>query len=482
MNVKKIFDSIFIPPLFELAISIALLILLSIGVASMAGYNSDSIQSYSQGKDILQYGSLQGWTFSATAFFFPDILFALPLAYFFDQPFLFYLFASPLQIILFVTLISIYAKHKSTSEITKFYLACAVSSALLFLGGSAFFGKPYFFMAQTFFLLSHHGFAAITALLLFLLYDCNINKKSLVAHIAIFIVFVLATISDFYFALYFLALMVTLYNKQNLVLYLSHLIGYGLVSILIFLISYQLNPSLALQAHNSLNIMGYDRLEVFARVCLLLSPLLMATIYLQRINKMHEVLWRILVAVLVVTFALLIFGLIKNQYHFRYVNIIYMASIIFCAYVLIHVPRSVQIAATALAFIGTLSLIAYSNFYKEPRLASLYENEIKCIQNDNQYGSTIVADYWPAKIIFESLGRQYNLFQVNENLHERNWVYNTRWRKIHPENGNYYIVKHLLNDKALQKLKEGYAVSTICDGEILKLTGDAPPEFYISNR
>jgi hypothetical protein len=101
----------------ETVISALVIIFLSIALASTRSYDSDALYAFSQAKDLIEYGSLLGWTFSAIPFTVPDVILALPLVFFSNEPYTYYLLSAPIQLGFFAGFYSLYFSYILKREI-----------------------------------------------------------------------------------------------------------------------------------------------------------------------------------------------------------------------------------------------------------------------------------------------------------------------------------------------------------------------------
>ncbi|MBP2665393.1 MAG: hypothetical protein H6Q76_373, partial [Firmicutes bacterium] len=453
---------------------ILLLSVLSIAFASLRGYNSDSLYSYSQAKDLLQFGSLSGWTFPAISFLVPDVILSLPFAAILDNPYNFLLASSPIQIILFIYLFSLYytSNNTNTDFPTTFTIA-AISAAAIAILGSVVFRDVFYFMVEPFFILVHHGFAASFAVLIFLYAKHDVflvfKKHYFLSALGLFLLIV----SDFYFAFYFGFLIISTFSKTQWRKTLVILVAFSAFSIAIFLASYLMNPSLGFYANNSLNATNDSRASVFMGIVFILVLPTIFVVRLWQMKSLTEEFKQLYIAFLLIAFAIFFMGLIADKYAFRYLTIAYPISIVLCTKILLSIPERYKKLLLCFCFLFVLSLTIYANFLKEKPGRFAFHDEIKCIQEMGLSQSTIVADYWPAKMIFESTNRQYNLIQVDGNLNERNWVNNSRWKTLYADNGITFVITDQLSKDVISRLNEKKEAQSLCGGKVLLIRVEA---------
>jgi len=452
---------------------VLLLIILGISFASKSGYDSDSLYSFSQAKDLIKFGSLSGWSFSAITFIVPDLIFSLPFAAFLDNPYIFHLITSPIQIILFVYLFSVYYKSKNTDMNFWIVFTTTTLSTVVIAIISLFLRGGFYFAVEPFFVFVHHGFAALSAVLVFLYSKDNSFLVLRKHYIWSSFGFFLLIVSDFYFALYFGFLIISTFDKTQWKKTLLFAVAFGALSIATFGGSYLFNPSLGAQVNNSLNITNYSRVGILIHMLLILLVPTILVFLLWLKCKLTEEFKQLYIALFLVAFTIFFMGLIIDMYAFRYIAIVYPISIIFCTEILLMTPKNYKTLLLCFCYIGVLSLTIYANFLKEKPNRFVYYDEIKCIEEMNLSHATIVATYWPAKMIFESTNRQNNLIQIDKNLKEYNWIYNDRWKSLYRDNGFTFVITDHLSSEVILRLKEKNETQSLCGGKVLLIHSEA---------
>jgi len=458
--------------LFDIFFSIAVLILLPIGFVTMRGYNSDSIYSLSQARDIIQFGSLSGWIYSAVPFIFPDVILSIPLANLHSSPYVFYLISSPIQITMFIFLYSIYRsridQEKSWIEVL---VATTIAAVFLAFVGSALLRDAYYSVVETFFVFVHHGFAAMFAIIFFLFFTANDFFEIKRSPLIFTVLLGLMVASDFYFGLYFGLLLVSTFNFKNWKKVFIVSTSFGILSIAIFLLSWWLNPSLRLQVLNSSSPSEYDQLQVlFLLMGILLVPT--ASFIFLIYKKSCPAQIKNLYVALTLTILLIFFGgLIKDKYAFRYIAIAYPISIILLAQFILFLSEKNRFLLLLLSGVFVSAFTFVSIFYGGHKSSHIYRNEISCLNKINRPHSNLVAQYWPAKVIFESTGRQFNLWQVDGNLKAFDWINNKKWETLYPDNGVILLVKEGFNNEVTDKFTSQSDTTLVCDGKILLIKG-----------
>lgn len=455
----------------KLILSALLLIGLSLCVTLAGGYNSDALYSYSQAKDLLQFRSLGGWVFSAVPFFVPDVLVALPFAFMTDQPTFFYLLTAPIQAAILILALSSGLSRTRGLPISDTILDLSISAALSALICSIMFFPTGYFAIQPLFILSAHGFSAICATLLFWIYRRDDFAALRERPLASLSAFTILTISDFYFALYFGAILFTSLLFSRTKTQLVSVVVCGMLSASIFAISYFVNPSLSdhiLASSQSSSDFSIPGIAV-RTLCLMTIPTACLLLLHQQERLTRDLLVLYMSLLLICTIVGL-GGLLKDKYSFRYLSISYPVTIIFIFEALTGTPSKHRVKLLA-AVAGVIGVgLLYEILLRKSTALAIFEEEIACIQSaKSPAGSSIVAEYWPAKVAFETTRRNYNLLQVNAGLTERNWINNRRWRYLHQENADSrtFILTHLIERQALDKIRALSYAHSFCNDKVI---------------
>jgi hypothetical protein len=450
----------------------AILIFLSLGIASVSGYNSDNIYTYSQVKDIMSFYSLKGWVFSAVPFTIPDVLLSIPFAALLNDPITFYYVVSPIQILIFALIYSYIQKNQSNQcsyALTYTSIAIAISSLAIIgplIFKSAFW--PYFFTIQSFFIFVKHGSAAIAAVLAFFLIPVNVrpNLKILAVFLAFFIPL---TLSNFYFAFYLSFLVFARVDKKNWKTCFMYLSVIGTVSIICFILSYAFNPSLSLQMQNTLAASGSNKSGLYKSLFLiLLTPFLMVVI-LKYLKILTPTLLRLFVGLLLISIAEVSMGLLSDADSFRYMCASFLISTIFLQKIVLNLSYKKLKAIQYICLFLTICYLINALFVRERSATDIYKNEIACINNLHTEPMTIISEYWPAKVIFESTHRQHNLIQTNGNLEPNDWFSNTRWKSLHPNTKQALVIRDGLSQNVIENLMYQNGSEETCNGKIIVL-------------
>ena len=451
------------------ALALALAIALSFTVALSSGYNSDAIYSYSQAKDIIQFGTLSGWTYSASPFTFPDVILSLPFVLIAISPFNFHLITAPIQLIIFAILFD-HSRDSKESKSALAYLAFSIASVFTLFLGTLIFRPPFYFLAEPCFVLVHHGGAVLSAIVIY----SRLHKRPLGANwkrnIAYSLAILLLTISDLFFCLYFGSLLLASLWKGFTRNRLMSIALFGLLSAGCLFVSWKYNPSLKVQIHSSTMSDSDAGLSTkihnfFKILVILIMPAIM--LILLKIKKLaSEESIDLFFASIIISLFVIFAGLISDVYSYRYLVFIYVVSLIMCAKILATIPSKILLILGFFSLIGvSIAMIHVANQQGRDS-EQLYKAEIDCLKKYAPTGSTIAAEYWPAKIIFESTHRKYNLVQLDSRLSRLNWVYNVRWNNIFQSKELVFLVLNNIDQKSI-KLPRG---RQLCGGKLLAVS------------
>lgn len=455
----------------QLIISGLILLVLSAGFAAQ-GFNSDALYSYSQARDIWQFGSLRGWTFSAISFSVPDVLLSIPIAGLIRSPYAFYCLTAPLQILLLVGLYAIYKSRTSPDQdfINTFALT-SISVAIIAIAFSLMIGDAFYFTVEPFFIFVHHGFAAICSIFIFLL--CRKDDFASWRQNPILTALLLSALiySDFFFGLYLGTFIAATMNKKHPKTIVV-LIAFSLLCICIFVIDLYLNPSLGIQTAYSL-FLKYDKWQIITNASLVIIPSIVLATYLYKKKLLSDDLRSLLIGCILVVYSLCLAGILKDLVGFRYLCIIFPITAFLLVEVLISANIRITTNVITLLLVAILSWSSYVYFQSKDRGQTPFSEELACIKELPLAHPTIIARYWPAKMIFESNNRKANLIQVNEKFERNNWIYNSRWSTIFPEENTSIVVTSELGPEILEKLQTNFATRLICQNKLLLMEKSA---------
>jgi hypothetical protein len=283
------------------------------------------------------------------------------------------------------------------------------------------------------------------------------------------ILLIALTASDFYFAFYFGVLILASINKNNWRKIL--LIGaiFCLLSISIFMFSWFLNPSLKNQVLHSLFPPEFNKIQSLLALLGIMTLPTLSYFYLIYKGEYSEESRPLYLALVLGGFLLWIGGQLKNENCFRYFAFVLPISIILLSQALLGIPTKVRYFLILVCSVLAISL-AYTNLISLGHIRTpIYKDEISCLNNQEIKHSTIVAEYWAAKPIFEATNRQYNLWQTNRDLGRFSWINNKSWERLYEDNGITYLIKSGLNTASLNNIDPNLQADLICNGTILAI-------------
>ncbi|MFT4246696.1 MAG: hypothetical protein QM581_01495 [Pseudomonas sp.] len=443
---------------------IVCLIVASTGMAAVTLYSSDSLYAYSMALDVIQFHTLSGWTYSAVPFFFPDVLLALPLAGLLRDPWYFHLASSPVLVLLFVAGVSRYLAPAWRVRYADAFVAAAAAVTGLVVAGLVL-PAPFEGIVTPAFVFVYHASVAFVAVALYLLTRADMFGVLRRHWILSLLAVVLLTLSDLYFAVYFGALILVSFEPRRWRPFLALAIPYGVVVIAVLVLSLGINDSLLEQATGSLAVAGEPYPALRHGLVLLWVPGL-AVAGLAWRRRLSSVSLRLYAGMVLAMLLIIAAGLIRDVYGFRYLVLVYAVSIVLYAELLICAPVW---SRNALLLAATLFLAGRGLAGADDPGIDAYQAEIACIADSVPTGATIVAEYWPAKMVFETLHRRYNLLQVTETLRPRGWISNRRWRRLHPDNGISLVVAARLEPDTWHRLQALPDARALCGGLVLEV-------------
>lgn len=416
--------------------------------------NSDTIWSYSLSRDIIEGLSLGEFTFPPFYYFFDVIISFIPALL--GDHLLHAMIVSPINILIFILTFASYNKLSFDDDYFKSAILLIFSSFIVYLLFvilslllSVIFDAPIYpllILKNYFFMQGNHGLSAVMALILsyFFYFNEKGNKKKSVLIILVF----LFSLSDFWFAVYFLPIIGVLFllkpNKDLFkeVLYLTAF------SILALILTYFSNDALSgysdtlggykifQDTENLSNIL----IGIISIIFIMYVIPLFCIIYLSYQNKLTNFIKCITLGSLA---SVLFIILMQN---FTYYNMRFCVFALPLNVLLVfEILKLHQVKIRKLFYISFIFLIFgiiqifTTNITDKMKNSSTnfdFRDEIACIEEINEDKNyTIFSSYWPSKVIFESLKREINLVVVR-------WIYNPSWSKLFSQSNGFIIVKY----------------------------------------
>jgi hypothetical protein len=236
------------------------------------------------------------------------------------------------------------------------------------------------------------------------------------------------------------------------------------IACVLFLASWWLNHNLGIQATNSLLsggdsffnlLIGYFTIWVLPICCY-------SWLYYKK--RTSFVLTSLFASIFFMSLFLSGFGLVKSVGLFRYLAVVMPISILLLNEIVVFMKRSYIIPSLFLS----LTICCYIYISTEPinKLKRVYQEEIECVADVGANGTSLIAEYWSAKVIFESTNRIKNLYQVDSNFNTFNWIVNKKWSQIHLDTSSI-LVTNGLSKTVLKQIEEKYSPQHLCDSKIL---------------
>ena len=415
--------------------------------------NSDTIWSYSFSRDIIEGLNISEFSFPPFYYFFDIIISFLPSLL--GDHLLHSMIVSPINILIFILFFSSFYKSNLNDDYFKSVILLILATIIvyfLFTIFSLFLGNffnlsvyPLLIMKNYFFMQGNHGLSAVSAFVIsYFFYFRNTAPKN--KFYLFFLVF-LFSLSDFWFAVYFLPIIGVLFLLNPNKKLLKDIVYLILSSIFALILTYYTNSTLR---GYSDYVKGYDlfdfNIDLAFKFTGILSILFimyvipfLCIIFLSHKNRLTKFIKCISLGSIVS-----VFFIIGAEY-FSYTNMRYCIFALLLNIILIfEVLRFYKIDFKKLSFIsisflilGYMQILTFNVTDKMRDRTSHFDfrEEVFCIKEINKDKNyTIFSSYWPSKIIFESLKRKTNLLAMK-------WIYNPSWSKLFPESNGIIIVK-----------------------------------------
>lgn len=441
--------------------------LLSINVSSWLGYNADALYAYSQARDLVEDFNLSGWVFSAIPFTFPDVILSIPAYLISGSPINYVALTSPLQIGLFVVLYIYFCRVSCGTPRVYTLASMIISLTILEVINKFVFMKinpSFFFMEEGLFVFARHGFAATLSVIIYLVLakkQFELRKFDL---IVILLIVMLLSISDFYFCFYLGSILICSFRPSNWRKVMPITLGFFVITCVVFLASWRLNHNLRIQATNSLLSGGDSSFNLLVGYFTIWVLPICCYSWLYYKKRTNFVLTSLLASIFFMSLLLSVFGLVKSVSLFRYMAVVMPISILLLNEIVVSFKRNYIIPSLFLS----LTICCYIFISTKPinTLKRVYQEEIECVADVGANGTSLVAEYWAAKVIFESTNRIKNLYQVDSNFNIFDWIVNKKWSQIHPDTSSI-IVTNGLSKKVLKQIEEKYSPQHLCVSKIL---------------
>lgn len=404
--------------------------------------NSDTIWSYSFARDIIENNDIRQFSFPPLYYFLDIVISFLPSL--FGDHVIHSMIVAPTNIIIFIIFFCYFFKINQNLDLFKTGILFILSTILVYF---AFIILSYIFselyqqniypllsIKNYFFMQGNHGLSSVAALVIsYFFYFFKPNSKN---RILLYLFTFIFSLSDFWFAVYFLPIVGFYFllkpNKKIFreILFLTILASSAL------LINYFFNENLSdykLTKNNNDKVVGI--INIFIVIYLL--PFL-CTVYLYLKKKLSDFFKSILFGSLI---SFIFIYLTDNHSYLNmrfFVFILPIYILLFFEIIKFHLLeiKKLFLITFLLITIGFMQLITFNITDKKMRNENThfeFSDEISCIQKINQNKTYyVVSDYWPSKVIFESLDRKINLIAPQ-------WIYNPLWSILN-ENANGLIV------------------------------------------
>ena len=425
--------------------------------------NSDTIWSYSFSRDVIEGLDVSEFKFPPFYYFFDIIISFFPSLL--GDHLLHSMIVSPINILIFILFFSSFYKSNLNDDYFKSATLLVLATIIvyfLFTILSLLLGNifnlsvyPLLIMKNYFLMQGNHGLSAVSAFVIsYFFYFKSATPKN--KFFLFFLVF-LFSLSDFWFAVYFLPIVGILFllnPNKNLFKEIMYLI---LSSTFALILTYYTNSTLRGYSNY---VKGYDlfnfNIDLAFKFTGILSILFIMYIipffcilFLSKKNRLTKFIKCISLGSIVS-----VFFIIGAEY-FSYTNMRYCIFALLLNIILIfEVLKIYKIDFKKLSFVSILFLILgcvqiltynVTDKMRDRTTHFDFREEVFCIKKINKDKNyTIFSSYWPSKVIFESLKRKTNLLAMK-------WIYNPTWSKLFPESDGIIIVKYEHYPEKVQK-------------------------------
>lgn len=410
--------------------------------------NSDTIWGYSFSRDLIEGIDLKNFTFPPFYYFLDIAISFLPSL--FNDHLLHSIIVSPINILILIFFFTYFYKslHKEKayeigillilSTLAYYHFNILVSYIFSLIIGLEIY--PLLVINNYILVPGNHGLSAVMAIVLAYFFYFKENKKSnnLILY---FLVFILS-FSDFWFAIYFLPIIGIFYlmnmNKKNFfdICILTLIASFALV------ITYYTNDQLS-EYRLTKNNKSVDDSIGFITIFFLIYILpAICFIYLYIRKNVSDFVKCIFFG----SFVSFIFIILTDNYsHLNmrfYVFILPISVLLIYEVFKIHLNQLRKLFYITLFFLifGIVQTVNYNLTDTKMRNENTHYNfddEITCIKNISLFKKyTVIADYWPGRIILESLNRKVNYIS-------QQWIYNPSWANLNNAN-SIIVVKYRL--------------------------------------
>lgn len=409
--------------------------------------NSDTLWSYSFSRDVIEGVDLKNFSFPPFYYFLDIIISFIPSLP--GNHLLHSMLVSPVNICIFLFFFS---RFYSSDYDFNFYkngsllILSIILIYFLFIAISYFFSLifqsvfPLVMLKNYFFMQGNHGLSSVAALIIS--YNFYFRSQKFKNNLFLFILVFIFSFSDFWFAVYFLPIIGFFYLFKKDLKILINLIYLTLVSSSALLATYFFNSELSSYklTHNN----SFDTIVGIKSIFFILYILPISFFIYLYFKQSLTLFLRCVMFASFVSFAFIFF---TNNYSYLnmrfYVFFLPLNILLIFEILKIHFNQIKKIffISILLLFLGISQLFTFNltnNIMKNEFTHFNFEEEISCIKEiTDKKNYTVMTDYWPGKIVFESLNRKINLISTN-------WIYNPSWSNLNKNANGLIIVTYKL--------------------------------------
>lgn len=410
--------------------------------------NSDTIWGYSFSRDLIEGVNLKNFTFPPFYYFLDIAISFLPSLL--NDYLLHSILVSPINILILIFFFTYFYKSQQKEKVYEIGILLILSTLAYYhfnILVSYFFSLaisleiyPLLIINNYILIPGNHGLSTVMAIVLSYYFYFKENKKTnnLILY---FLVFILS-FSDFWFAIYFLPIIGIFYlinmNKKNFI----DICMLTLIASAALVITYYTNDQLSDYRLTKNNKSVDDSIGFITIFFLIYALPAICFVYLYYKKNISDFIKCIFFG----SFVSFIFIILTDNYSYLnmrfYVFILPVSILLIYEVFKIHLIELRKLFYISLFFLifGIAQIINY-NFtdtkMRNERTHFNFDDEIICVKNISMIKKyTVIADYWPGRIILESLNRKVNYIS-------QQWIYNPAWANLNEAN-SIIIVKHRL--------------------------------------
>lgn len=472
--------------IFSITAATIFLFVFAVFIAMQIGVDSDALFPFSVAKDIVTGVSVKHWYFPGPLFFFPEILFSIPLVFILKTPSLWAVAIAFLQQLSLVLVICFFTeKQKSLSLATRFISAVFVVF-ITYLIGKVIFHWVWIQMADKAFIAVNHFSAQLISLILYFLTKPTspqpISSKKV---ITVFLIAFATAFSDPLFILYFACLNLPYLFKYRLSLFknlkwLGTTLGIACTALIGIFFNVHFNPGMAVELNphagsSTLNLLA-NLIHFFKNTHWLGVTLVFAVpavLLFMSVKQRQTELTLVLSGLLLIGSVCVLLGLMNGDTScLRYIGIYYLIM----AYAFFELFSAAFLTFLSKPFIAIIALcfaISCGHHYLKNYSAGIFKVEFHPLLNCPELKQAMknhyfVSKYWGAKLLFEYTDREASLFQVNGTFSSYHWIMNPAWQTLHGKKPTQVLIcTYQMTPAKINAILQLPHANSLCNGQLI---------------